>query len=88
MELFRRIMPSVNDALILREFDGSPARFPYREFRQACRLAGLENLHFHDLRHTFATWLRSAGVDPMTVAQLLGHRVTAMTGRYAHLTPK
>jgi integrase len=40
----------------------------------------------HDLRHTFATWLREAGVDPMTVAQLLGHRVHAMTGRYAHLT--
>ena len=80
------IGPSVSDARILRTPDGKPAAFPERDFRQARKLAGLNELHFHDLRHTYATWLRESGVDPMTVAQLLGHRVHAMTGRYAHLT--
>ncbi len=80
------IGPSVSDARIFRTHDDKPAPFPEREFRRARKLAGLNELHFHDLRHTYATWLRESGVDPMTVAQLLGHRVHAMTGRYAHLT--
>lgn len=78
--------PSVSDARLFRTHDEKPAPFPEREFRRARKLAGLNELHFHDLRHTYATWLRESGVDPMTVAQLLGHRVHAMTGRYAHLT--
>jgi integrase len=61
-------------------------RFDNRPFRRACTAAGLQNFHFHDLRHTYATWLRESGADPMTIAQLMGHRVAAMTGRYAHLT--
>jgi integrase len=80
------IGPSVSDARIVRTPGGKPASFPERDFRQARKLAGLNELHFHDLRHTYATWLRESGVDPMTVAQPLGHRVHAMTGRYAHLT--
>ncbi len=86
VRLLRDIGPSVTDARILRTQDGKPAPFPHRDFRLARKLAGLNQLHYHDLRHTYATWLREAGVDPMTVAQLLGHRVAAMTGRYAHLT--
>lgn len=86
VRLLEDLGPSLTDARVLWTRDGKPAPFPHREFRRARKLAGLNQLHFHDLRHTYATWLREAGVDPMTVAQLLGHRVAAMTGRYAHLT--
>lgn len=41
---------------------------------------------FHDLRHTYASYLASSGqVDIYTLQELLGHREIAMTQRYAHL---
>jgi integrase len=41
---------------------------------------------FHDLRHSFASYLASSGkVDILTLKELLGHRELKMTQRYAHL---
>lgn len=42
-------------------------------FAKACADAGIEDLTFHDLRHTFASRLREAGVDAITRRDLLGH---------------
>lgn len=39
---------------------------------------------FHDLRHTAATAMSSAGVDQIIIAELLGHRRTGITHRYIH----
>jgi integrase len=55
-------------------------------FIQAARKAGLEDVHFHDLRHTFASRLVMAGPDLRTVQELLGHADIKMTQRYAHLS--
>lgn len=50
------------------------------------RRAGLEGFRFHDLRHTFASYLASSGkVDIYTLKELLGHSTIEMTQRYAHL---
>jgi integrase len=57
-----------------------------RAFATACREAGIENLHFHDLRHTTSTRLADNGVDPFTIAQILGHSDLRMTARYTHAT--
>jgi integrase len=46
--------------------------------------AGIRNLRFHDLRHTFASRLAQNGVDPYTVQKLMGHTSFAITQRYAH----
>lgn len=44
----------------------------------------LSDITFHDLRHTFATRLLDVGVDPFTIAEVLGHSDIQMTKRYAH----
>jgi integrase len=57
-----------------------------RSFGRACRKAKLQNLRFHDLRHTFASYLAMGGFNLRTIQQLLGHRDLRMTSRYAHLS--
>jgi integrase len=56
-------------------------------FRRACKSAKIIDFRFHDLRHTAASWLRMAGADIHTVAQLLGHKDLRMAARYQHLSP-
>jgi hypothetical protein len=48
----------------------------------------IEGFRIHDLRHTCAAWLVSAGVPLPEVRDLLGHSAVAMTERYAHLAPE
>ncbi len=55
-------------------------------FRSACNRAGLEDLHLHDLRRTFATRLEERGVSETTIARLLGHTSTRTTSGYAYST--
>lgn len=45
--------------------------FKYSWMR-TCNRAGLHNLHFHDLRHTFAGWLTQCGVDYVVIQTLKG----------------
>ena len=46
--------------------------------------AGIEDLHIHDLRHTFATWLQEVGTDYEVRQVLLGHRMPGTTELYSH----
>lgn len=66
---------------------GRPYKDIKRSFYTACKKAGIEDFHFHDLRHTFASHLVMAGVDLTTVSRLLGHKSLTMTLRYSHLAP-
>ncbi len=64
--------------------DGSAARDWRTWFEEAVKRAGIRDLHFHDLRHTFATRLVMERVDLRTVQQLLGHKSIEMTEKYSH----
>ncbi len=67
--------------------DGQPLKFVDESFRTAVKKSEIEDFHFHDLRHTFASNLVMAGVDIMTVKELMGHKDLTMTLRYSHLAP-
>jgi site-specific recombinase XerD len=56
-------------------------------FQPALKRAEISGLHWHDLRHTFASRLVMKGVDIRTVQVLMGHASITMTMRYAHLSP-
>jgi integrase len=60
-----------------------------KEFRKswenAKKIAKLENFHFHDLRHTYASNILTAGGDLKDVKEMIGHKDIASTDRYAHL---
>lgn len=56
-----------------------------RYFEIARKASKLPHVHFHDLRHTCASWLIAAGADAITVRDILGHADLATTSRYSHL---
>src|SRR6266478_8993847 len=54
----------------------------------AVERAKLVDFHFHDLRHTFASWAVQRGASLQEVKDLLGHHSLAMALRYGHLAPE
>ncbi len=64
--------------------------YPYlrRRFEAARKATGMPHVRFHDLRHTYASWLIQAGIDLRTVQELLGHAAAQTTQRYTHLADK
>jgi integrase len=69
---------------------GEGARLTHinRSWASLIQDAKLEDFHFHDCRHHFASRLVMGGVDLYTVKELLGHADFDMTQRYAHLSPE
>ncbi|MBU6392314.1 MAG: site-specific integrase [Planctomycetota bacterium] len=59
-----------------------------RALNIALKKAGIQNFHWHSLRHTFATRLAQRGVDLYKISKLLGHYSIEMTQRYAHHCPE
>lgn len=56
-----------------------------RHWKKALEAAKIEDFHWHDTRHTHATWLRQAGAPLEVVARSLGHASIQTTMRYAHV---
>lgn len=67
---------------------GNPYCDIKRAFSGACRRSGIEDLRFHDLRHTFATRLVKRGIDLVIVKELMGHSSIVTTQRYLHSQAK
>ena len=59
-----------------------------RFFKPLLRRAGLPNIRWHDLRHTYATLLLARGIHPAYVQKSLGHASVQLTlDRYSHWMP-
>ncbi|MGN8547107.1 tyrosine-type recombinase/integrase [Bradyrhizobium sp. 13971] len=54
-------------------------------FTRACQLLGIEDLHFHDLRHEGVSRLFETGRNIPQVAAVSGHRSWSSLKRYTHL---
>jgi len=66
---------------------GRPFGNVQKSFDSALKRAGIYDFHFHDLRHTCASWMVMAGADLVAVQKQLGHSSIKTTMRYAHLAP-
>ncbi|MGC2517860.1 MAG: tyrosine-type recombinase/integrase [Burkholderiales bacterium] len=80
------------DALIFTKADGSAwgKNHHIRPLLEACKVAKIKPaVSFHELRHTYASYLAQAGVDLLTISKLLGHADTRITSKhYAHLADR
>jgi integrase len=81
-------------AIIQRQPPSDDGRiFPYRAhsvsslFTRACQRLGIENLHYHDLRHDAVSRLFEAGLRIEQVALVSGHKDWKTLQRYTHLKP-
>jgi integrase len=56
-----------------------------KHWRRALKEAGVKDFRWHDMRHTFATWMGEMGSDPATVMKALGHANISVTMKYRHV---
>jgi integrase len=54
-------------------------------WRRVCDKSGVDDFHFHDLRHEATSRLFERGFNPMEVASITGHKTLQMLKRYTHL---
>ncbi len=74
-------------ALVFSKDDGKPYGNWRKAFEKAAKRAGIADFRFHDLRHTFASYMIMYGkVDIHTLQILMGHKTIQMTMRYSHLS--
>jgi integrase len=65
-----------------------PDNVIHRSFKPMLQRAGLPEIRFHDLRHTFATLMLSNGEHPKIVQEMLGHSQISLTlDTYSHALP-
>lgn len=68
-----------------------PWIFPYNSksisasFTRVCKVLGIKDLHFHDMRHEGVSWLFECGNDIPRVSGVSGHRSWTSLQRYTHL---
>ncbi len=91
LEILRSLPSRMKGVYVFPNETGQSAlnanNFINRVWNPVRKRANLEDLHWHDLRHTFASRLIMAWVDLRTVQELIGHKMITMTLRYSHLSP-
>lgn len=83
------IRPS-DDSFVVAQVDGSPLqpRSLTHEWVRLITKTALPRIRFHDLRHTHASQLLSAGVHPKIASERLGHSSISITlDLYSHVMP-
>jgi integrase len=86
LQTLRQSAPEGGEHVFARRA-GSSYRSIRTTFQTACKRAGLKDVTPHVLRHTFASRLAMAGVDPRTIQELGGWASLEMVERYTQLSP-
>lgn len=71
-----------NDVYLFMNRDGKKIGSIKTAWNNTTKKAGIEDLRFHDLRHTVASRLARAKVPESVIAMILGHKRTSITSRY------
>lgn len=69
-------------------FTGNLRNHGYRfrpDWAEALKKAKITDFWFHDLRHSFASYLAMNGASLLEIAEVLGHKILVMVKRYSHL---
>jgi len=74
-----------NPYVIVGAKAGSPLVNLEKPWRVIRKMAGLDDVRLHDLRHAFASVAASSGMGLPIIGKMLGHSQAATTARYAHL---
>jgi integrase len=87
-EILERIPPTLHSEHVFL-YKGKPIKDIKRTLRRACKMLGIEygrfikdGFVFHDLRHTFNTYMRKAGVPESVIMAVTGHSTREMFDRY------
>ena len=75
-----RIFPPTR---LAKKSDCLDLRQPWEKVLKA---ANITDFHWHDLRHTAASYLAMSGVSLVEISKILGHRTMQMVSRYSHLS--
>lgn len=84
----RKKIKSNGSDFVFCHLDGSPIKSFKKAWKSICEKAGIENFHYHDLRHTFCSNLLLSGAGLKDVKDMIGHGDISMTDRYSHLTTR
>ena len=90
-----RVVPLVGPAVTMMGWAEARTSLPFerwanvrRDLAEACLALGIDPVTPNDLRRTFASWLRAAGVEPQLIGAAMGHVDSRMAERvYGRLTP-
>lgn len=84
----RKKIVEIGSDFIFCHLNGQPLKNFKSAWKKILTTAGIENFHFHDLRHTFCSNLILSGASLKDVKEMIGHSDISMTDRYSHLTLK
>jgi integrase len=87
VKLLRRIRDSADpdEVYVFPGRAGHRAQVRNNNWAEICRAADIKGARVHDLRHTHASLLVSAGFSLPIIGAMLGHSLPSTTARYAHL---
>ena len=78
-----------HDEFVFTNSKGTPMKtWEWRDWNKTLKKADIHNFRFHDLRHTWASWLIQRGVPLAALQEMGGWETPSMVQRYAHLAPE